>query len=159
MPVISYNPSSAVLTDARVVMIGREVYTDPKCVKFKSDTNGNVITPVEFRAINWKGMYTSHYLGGKNDGMMLIDIPACDLSEHKVGVCQIRLQIIACRYAFAGERTTKFIVPRIKWLVNYKQLQERRTALAMAFHSRLGGDCLIRQLYKEIMQCIIRFDV
>jgi len=157
MPVISYNPSSAVLTDARVVMIDREVYTDPKCVKFESDTNGDVITPVEFRAINWKGVYTWHYVGEKNDGMIFIDMPACDLSEHKVGVCQIRMQTIACRYAFA-ERT-KFIVPRIKWLVNYKQLQERRTALAMAFHHRLGSDCLIGQLDNEIMQCIIRFDV
>jgi hypothetical protein len=156
MPVISYNHSSAALTDACVVMIGREVFTDPKCVM--SDTNGDVITPVEFRAINWKGVFTWHYLGGKNEGMILIDMPACDLSEHKVGVCQIRMQTIACRYAFAGERN-KFIVPRIKWLVNYKQLQERRTALAMALHHRLGSDCLIRQLDNEIMQCILRYDV
>ena len=158
MPVISYNPSSVALTDACVVMMDREVFTDPKCVKFTSDTNGDVITPVEFRAINWKGVYTWHYVGGKNDGMIFIDMPACDLSEHKVGVCQIRMQTIVGRYAFAGERI-KFIVPRIKWLLNYKQLQERRTALAMALHHRLGSDCLIRQLDNEIMQCIIRFDV
>jgi hypothetical protein len=141
-------------------MIGREVFTGPKCVKFESVTNGDFLTPVEFKACDWEAepSKTEYTAGGEEDGKLILTMPACDLSEHKVGVCKIRLQRIAGRYAFAGERM-KFIVPRIKWLLNYKQLQERRTALAMAFHHRLGSDCLIHQLYNEIMQCILRFDV
>lgn len=156
MPVIRSTYSIFVFTDACVVLKDREIFAGALCVKFERVTNGEVLTPVEFKAVNWGSVKFHRYIGGEYDGLLLIDLPACDLGEHKVGVRKIRMQQIQGDPFFSK---MVGIIPRIKWLAYYTQLKERRTALAMAFHCRLGGDCLIRQLDNEIMQHITSFDI
>ncbi len=77
-----------------------------------------------------------------------------DLSDRVQGVRTVKMEECCGRYLPVFQRLS----PRIKWLAAYKRLkEERRLALAMVNHHRLGAESEFHMLGMDMLLTISQF--
>ena len=85
------------------------------------------MTPADLRACNWDG--------------------AVAFRKSKIGyeiqLAAMKICLVRMKYPVLNKTFRRLVFPRMAWLGTYQKLVERRLALAMANHCRLGVDALI----------------
>ena len=149
---IPYDRGTAVvLTDACLVVTSSNgVFGHPHVVM--SNGSSVFLTAAEFgsSSINWRrivmarfgGLFGVHTVVGISCKIFIrVSIYGVDLSERLRGVSSICMVFTGRGPAdILGSTFINLAVPRMAWLARYRMLVERRLALAMAGHRRLGAD-------------------
>ena len=158
MPVFPFpydHGSAAFLSDACVVLNSDGVFIEPRTMDCHLPS-AFWLTPDELRACNWRRIVNSRFMKnlGYDDILIRVSIYGVDLSDHIRGVKTVKMEEYCGRYLHAFKRLS----PRIKWLAAYSRLkEERRLALAMVNHQRLGADSELRVLGVDLVSTISRF--
>ncbi len=158
MPVfpIPYDRGTAVvLTDAcLVVTSNHHVFGNPYFLD--SDGRGEYLTPAEFRACNWRRVVMARYMELFDSAHSVVfdrsirirtSVYGVDLSDRLRGVSAIYMFFMP--QPVLNRTFAHLAVPRMAWLGAYNKLVERRLALAMANHCRLGVDSLLRSVFSS----------
>lgn len=164
MPVISipYDHGSAVvLTDACLVITSNGVFENPKVCNIKIENNrvSRFLTPAEFRACNWRRVVMARHIryAGCSNRSIQIRVSVYDtlISERLPAFSSVSLSLALC--PLLSPMVSRLVVPRMVWLGTYKQWVERRLALAMVNHERLGKNCLLQRIlsHNDIASMII----
>ena len=156
MPVFTlpYDHGNAtVLTDTCIVMSTDGMYGDAV-----SYINGRMefVTPHEFKAINWNRIVSARYdtTSGYPRIIARVSVYGSDLSERAKGVVRVIMRKIEpTRHA----HVRSFFQARIPWLAYFEDFKERRTAVAMANHRRLGNGSALNQIGNDALAVVARF--
>ena len=147
--------SAAFLSDACVVLNSDGVFYEARVVECEGPAR-HLLTPDELRACNWRRIVNSRFMknSGLKDILIRVSIYGMDLSDRVRGVRTVKMEEFDGRYLHAFNRLS----PRIKWLAAYERLkEERRLALAMVNHHRLGAESEFRMLGMDMLLTISRF--
>lgn len=159
MPVfpIPYDRGTAVvLTDACLVVTSNHHHVFGNPYFLDSDGRGEYLTPAEFRACNWRRVVMARYMELFDSAHSVVfdrsirirtSVYGVDLSDRLRGVSAIYMFFMP--QPVLNRTFAHLAVPRMAWLGAYNKLVERRLALAMANHCRLGVDSLLRSIFSS----------
>lgn len=146
MPAISigYETGKAVvLVDSCLVVTPDGVYGEPFCGSIDGSPNDERIklTPTEFSAFNFRRIIPAR-LFKPSIVRIRTSIYGKRISDRLPAVVSVQLHFLE---QFSPNNTfVRMAVPRMAWLATYNRLRERRLALAMADHNRLGLASFLR---------------
>ena len=142
-----------VLTDACTVLTANGMYGHA-AGHMNNDTLEQ-LTVQEFQAINWNRILSVRHINGSYPILYLrISIYGMDLSERATGIARIMMRKFEFRHSI---RSMFFFNARISWLACYEQLKERRTAVAMANHRRLGSESILNSIGNDLLAVVNKF--
>lgn len=151
LPIPYDHGTAAVLTEACLVLASDGIFNHPYCLNLDQMV---YLTPAEFRACNWRrvvmaryhGMYNLHSHSVERSIRIRLSVYGVDLSERLRNVSTVFVSFVPFANWAIFDR---LIVPRMAWLGTYRLLVERRLALAMANHKRLGANCLLQRILSQ----------
>ena len=140
-----------VLVDSGIITVDGKMYTEAFYRDPLGDSRYKALTPAEFRAVPWKRIISSRFVA--NYLRIRISIYGMDLSEQVRDVSVIHL------YKEVTQSVPRLMCvrhsPRLRWIGKYEELKERRTAVAMASHKRLGRGSLLAILSADTIQMVM----
>ena len=151
LPIPCYEGDAIVLVNSGAVIMGGRLFTSAGHYDKRNNCSFTTLTIAEFKACPWKKVVSSTLLSPYLK--IRISIYGINLSETARDVSRISLDKVAHTLYKLG----KLHSPRIKWLAKYAEIKERRTAVAMACHERLGRDSLLACLSRDAIQAVIAF--
>jgi hypothetical protein len=151
LPIPCYDGNAMVLVNSGAVIMCGRLFTDAGHSSEHHDYGFMLLTIAEFKAIQWKRVLSSEL--GNSSASIRISIYGINLSETARDVSRISLDKVGHKFY----KLVKLHSPRIKWLAKYAEIKERRTAVAMACHERLGRGSMLGCLSSDAIQAVIAF--
>ena len=161
MPVIISLPYdhgyAEVLTDSCIVITSDGMFGD--AVTYMKEQTMECMTPHEFRAVNWHRIISVRYedINGCPRIIVRVSIYGMDLSERATGVMRVILRKLEPRALNNARISRRFFQARISWLAYFEDFKERRTAVAMANHRRLGNESAMNKIGNDVLAVVARF--
>jgi hypothetical protein len=115
-----------------------------------------LLTQQEFQAINWRRILSARHDNIFDNPRLIVrvSIYGMDLSERATGIMRVVLRQFEIKH---NNRSRYFFQARIKWLAYFQQLKERRTAVAMANHRRLGLGSMLSLIGSDALAVVAKF--
>ncbi len=154
-------------TDSAFVLvnIGKVMLSVSKRVYSRATVQGAELTRAEFRACDWSliksaSCTTRLNQRGRTEHILIVRLSRfAFLSDRLRRVRAIEMQLEWPYTAWVQmNRLLSVACPRMKWLAAYERIRaDRKLALAMGTHRRLGVDSVIRWLDVDLLCVIFKF--